>query len=456
MTSFGSSTAHRLSPAIANLPDLTITEARSGLDRGDFSASDLVEACLARIEATEGRLKAWVMVDAEGARQQAARPTEGPLAGIPFGIKDIIDVQDLPTTASSRVLAGNIAVEDAPVVATLRRAGAIILGKTNTQEFAYGCVSPPTANPFDLTRIPGGSSGGSAAAVAVSQCLGALGTDTAGSIRIPASCCGVSGLKPRPDVIPVGGVVPLAPSFDAVGPIARTPDDLLLIWDALGQSEPIDDGFRLAVPNSELLQGLDPEVEAAFNAAVSRLRSITVESGEVNMPSFYEFDVKRGPVLMIEALEVHRKAGWWPDRAADYNDETRSNLEFATKWDGTTTYVESQQACRDLAAEMASILEAFEVLATPTLKIPPPTMEEAAQTDGRTPRRPVVMELTRLTGVANVARMAAVSIPCGFTATGLPIGLQLMGPSEQRLLQVAKAYEDAAGWTARRPGLIAG
>lgn len=394
------------------------------------------------------------MVDSEGARRQASQNRDGPLAGVPVGIKDIIDVEGLPTTASSKVLDGNVAPADAPVVSMLRQAGAIILGKTNTHEFAYGVVSRPTANPWDLNRIPGGSSGGSAAAVAVSQCLGALGTDTAGSIRIPASCCGVAGLKPRPDIIPVDGVVPLAPSFDAVGPIARTVEDLTLIWAALGGEAAVEPGFALAVPAPSALPELDRAVELLMWEAVNVLRSLATESAEVSLPSFYEFDAKRGPVLMIEALQVHRKGGWWPDRAEDYSEETRLSLEFATRWDDSSTYEESVRACRELSAALAKAIAGFDILATPTLMTPPPTIAEAAITDRTGPRPPVVMGLTRLTGIANVARLAAISVLCGFTSDGLPVGLQLMGPSEAKLLEVAAAYEKATGWTDRRPPLI--
>ena len=192
------------------------------------SAVELLDEHLARIDASEPATRAWTAVDREGALAQARElDAEGPdparpLRGIPIGVKDVIDVAGLPTTAASRVLAGNVARSDAPVVARLRAAGAVIVGKTNTQEFAYGAVSPPTTNPWDPGRIPGGSSGGSGAALAAGHCLGALGTDTAGSIRIPAALCGVVGLKPRPGLVSLGGVIPLAPSLDVVGPMART------------------------------------------------------------------------------------------------------------------------------------------------------------------------------------------------------------------------------------------
>ena len=216
----------------------TLSSARSALRSGVVSPLEVLAACRNRIEQSEAGLGAWRAWDpgaaeAEANRMDAARRNELPLWGIPIGIKDIIDVAGTPTTANSRVLAGTVAHADAPVVARLRAAGALILGQTATHEFACGTVTPGTSNPWDLGRIPGGSSGGSAAALAAGHCLGALGTDTAGSIRIPAALCGVVGLKPRPGLVPMEGVIPLAPSFDVVGPLARTVDDVALLWQVL-------------------------------------------------------------------------------------------------------------------------------------------------------------------------------------------------------------------------------
>src|SRR5216683_4636792 len=215
-------------------PFTTLSGARSALRSGALSAADVLSACLDRMEESEAVVRAWTACDPSGAmdeagRLDAARRHDLPLWGTPIGVKDIIDVAAMPTTAASRVLAGNVAIADAPVVARLRAAGAVVLGKTNTQEFAYGAVTPGTSNPSDPSRIPGGSSGGSAAALAAGHCLGALGTDTAGSIRIPAALCGVVGLKPRAGRVPLDGIIPLAPSFDVVGPMAGTVADVALL-----------------------------------------------------------------------------------------------------------------------------------------------------------------------------------------------------------------------------------
>jgi aspartyl-tRNA(Asn)/glutamyl-tRNA(Gln) amidotransferase subunit A len=396
----------------------------------------------------------------------------GPLWGIPFAVKDIMDVAGLPTTAASKILADNVAASDAPVVELIRNSGAVILGKTNTQEFAYGVRTPPTANPWDVGRIPGGSSGGSAVALSASHCLGALGSDTAGSIRIPSALCGVTGLKPRPNTFPIGGVFPLALSFDVVGPMARNALDLALVCTALGSEMDwrrlqsgglLDDGFRLALPYDGMLPQLYPEIEEAYANAVEVVRKIAKSTTEAEntVPQLEEFDRPRSLVLMVEALEVHRSRGWWPARAADYTDETRSYLEYAERTfkssDGNTypEYDASLQSCRELGARFSSFLEYADVLATPSVARPAPTLEEAARV-GEGPRRPAVIELTRIPAAVNVAGLAGLSIPCGFTAEGLPIGLQLIGKDEALLVEIGVAYQRETDWHERRPPIAEG
>lgn len=463
---------------MGDLCDLTVAEAAKALSDRSIDPVELLRDCLVRIEATEPVLGAWVTIDREGALARAnelrKNDPAGPLWGIPIGVKDIIDVAGLPTTAGSKILAGNIAATDAPVVRALREAGAVILGKTNTHEFAYGCVTPPTTNPWDPSRVPGGSSGGSAAAVAVSQCLAALGTDTAGSIRIPSALCGVTGLKPRRGLIPLDGVIPLAPSFDVAGPIARSAEDLSIMWRALGRRNPhlewtrVAGGkgpdFRLALPDLEYLPELQPELRAEYLAAVQALESIASEVVPFTPPNFYDFDRPRSLVLMVEALEVHRSRGWWPDRAGDYTDETRSYLEYAERqfregeraalsfdWDVYPNYESALRVCGRFGTEMRGFLDTADVLVTPTLPRDAPTHEEAARTEEGSPRRPVVLELTRIPAPANVADLAAVTVPCGFTSAGLPIGLQLLGEDENLLLDVAAAYQNSTGWSRLRP-----
>jgi aspartyl-tRNA(Asn)/glutamyl-tRNA(Gln) amidotransferase subunit A len=418
----------------------------------------VLAACRDRFEQSEAELGAWKAWDpgaaeAEANRMDAARRDELPLWGIPMGIKDIIDVAGVPTTANSRVLAGTVPHADAPVVARLRAAGALILGKTATHEFASGTVTPGTSNPRDLGRIPGGSSGGSAAALAAGHCLGALGSDTAGSIRIPAALCGVVGLKPRPGLVPTEGVIPLAPSFDVVGPMARTVDDVALLWEVLSGS-PVDLGgaarLRVAFAPLEALPELEPEVASAYALALEALGGIAAGVREADVVPFASFDLARTLILMSEALQVHRSRGWWPVRADDYTEETRHYLRYAEKNLSPGAVEAARAECRTLAARLVSALDGADVLVTPTVPCVAPTHEEAARpTEGGRPRRPIAMKLTRIPGPVNVAGLAALSVPCGITgmsgengrASGLPVGLQIIGRDEATVLKLGAAYE---------------
>lgn len=436
----------------AEAADLTLAGARRAIASGALDPVELLEACLGRIHRTEPVVSAWVALDREGARSRARSSdrTSGPLAGIPLGVKDVIDVEGLPTTASSKVLAGNVARSSAPAVGALSGAGAVVLGKTNTQEFAYGAVTPPTANPWDPGRIPGGSSGGSAAALAAGHCLAALGTDTAGSIRIPAALCGVSGLKPRPGIVSLEGVVPLAPSLDTLGPMARTVEDLIVLWEVLsGRPVLVGPAPDLAVPAAGTLPELEPDVAAAYAAAVEALRPLCGGIVEAAVPPFSSFDLPRACVLMPEALQVHRSRGWWPERAADYTEETRGYLRHAERMSGERIEA-GRRECARLAARLIDAL-AGRVLATPTVPCEAPTHAEAAEAQAGSPRRPAVMKLTRIPGPINAAGLAALSIPCGFTSAGLPVGLQLAGFDEPTLLGLGLAFQRETGWHRRRP-----
>lgn len=416
------------------------------------SPKQAIAGSLATIDTSEPTVRAWIHVDRDGARSQAADleaagPAGRRLWGLPVGVKDIIDVAGMPTTAASRVFAGNVALTDAPVVARLRDAGAIVLGKTNTQEFAYGVVSAPTTNPRDASRIPGGSSGGSAAAIAAGQCWGALGTDTAGSIRIPAALCGVVGLKPRPGLVPMDGIIPLAPSFDVVGPMAATVAGVARLWEAMsGTQAALGDAgvLRVVYAPSTALPPLEPEVAVAYAQALQALRSIAAGVREAHVPAFARFDGPRATVLTWEALQVHRARGWWPDRAEEYTEETRNNLRRAAARLSPDDVAEARARCAGLAARLAASLDGADVLVTPTVPCVAPTHEEAAERGEDSPRRPVVMKLTRIPGPVNVAGLAALSVPCGFGAAGLPVGLQLIGRDEETILRLGAAYERLA------------
>jgi len=434
----------------------TVAEALASLGRQEVSAVELVQSCITAIRGSEKIVRAWVSLDEASALEQAARVDRGEqtgrLAGIPFAVKDIIDVAGLPTTASSRALKDNIPSKDAPVTAILRAEGAIILGKTNTHEFAYGYVSPPTTNPWDPARIPGGSSGGSAAAVAAGHCLGALGSDTGGSIRVPAALCGVSGLKPASIPFSMEGVVPLSPRMDVVGPLARTALDLEIIWTALGGLPAEDVPITLGIPSDETFGGCESQVLDRFHEAVQVLSSMAQETRAVEIPAFEDYNLPRASLIMPDALEVHRKAGWWPSRADDYTDEVRDFMLFAENL--PSEMIEAGQA---EAARLVGLLRAafsdVTVIATPTVPCVAPTHEESeAQEDGG-PRRGVAMKLMRLPGPANMAGLAAISLPCGLGAHGMPVGLQLMAIDEGPLLHLGKRFQQETEWHRLRPQL---
>ena len=417
-------------------------------------ADELLEECFEQIRSTEPTVKAWLHIDEAGASKQSAEIKDDdrrPLAGVPFGIKDLIDVEGMATTAGSKVLRGNIAKSDAPVVKRLRKAGAVIIGKTNTHEFAYGLITPPTSNPWDQSRIPGGSSGGSAAAVAADHCRAAIGSDTGGSVRVPAALCGVSGLKPRPGIIPTEGVIPLAPSFDVVGPIARTAAELRPLWDVLADTASTQDEapFRMGFVPESLLPSLDERVSSAFADALKVLARLgKLEEAEV--PHFDEFRWPRLASFMPEVLDVHRSKGWWPSHADEYTDEIRSYLEYTESHFTEEMIKEGRKEAKRLSAKLAEAVSGFDAVATPTCPIPAPTHEEAARSEEGSARRPMANILTTIPAPVNLAGLAAISIPCGFV-DALPIGLQLMGTNEDVLLSIAEAFQRETDWHERRP-----
>jgi aspartyl-tRNA(Asn)/glutamyl-tRNA(Gln) amidotransferase subunit A len=445
---------------MTDLADLDIEGAGRAIAAGELSAVELTEACLGRATLLEGDVKAFTLLDGAGAVRQAraldderARgDTRGPLHGIPLCIKDLIDVEGLPTTASSRVLRDNIARTDAPVVARLRAAGGVIVGKTNTQEFAYGVVTAPTVNPWDRDRIPGGSSGGSAAAIAAGMSLGGVGTDTAGSIRIPSALCGISGLKPRPGIVSLEGIIPLAPSLDACGPMARTASDLGVLLDAMTEvaRERVEaTRLRVALPDDVEVAAADPEVAAAVADATRVLSDNGLTTVEVSLPSFEEWDVPRSLPLMLEALEIHRSRNWYPDKQELYTEETLGSLRYAETV-GAAKISDAARRLSELKSALVAVFERADVLVLPATQGAAPTVAEAMNKDGGH-RTPVVRRLTRLCGPMNVCGLAAASVPCGFSSDGLPIGLQLVGREESMVLAVAEHYQSLTEWHDRRP-----
>ena len=444
-------------------PGTTIAALGPRLRRGDVTAGALVEACLATIEKRDPVLNAFITVLANDARRQAraldaelARGLDrGPLHGIPISLKDIIDRAGTPTTAASRLRAGHRAAADAPVTARLRAAGAIIVGKCNLHEFAFGTTGEesaygPSRNPHAPAHVPGGSSSGSAVSVAAGMALASIGTDTGGSIRIPASACGVVGLKPTHGEVSAAGVVPLAPSLDHVGPIARSVGDAALLYGIMcGAPRRADGGGqqveppaalwpRLGIPRRYFLDLLEPAVEGAFADTVERLARAGCRIDDVDIPHAAD----TGPVyLHTQLAEAAEQHGADLDARPDaYGRGVRLRLELG-RYVLAEDYVRAQRGRRILTAEVDAALENRAALLLPTLPIVPPRLGTDRIAIGEATETTRALTL-RLTQLFDVTGHPAISIPCG-TAGGLPAAVQLVGRrgETEGLLAVAAACE---------------
>ncbi|MBE3015860.1 amidase [Microbispora sp. NEAU-D428] len=427
---------------------LTATAASAAIARGELSPAELTEHMLARIEATEPCLNAYATVTADRARARAAalagEPARGPLHGLPIGIKDLIDTAGVPTGYGSPLFTGHVPERDASAVARLREAGVVILGKHTTHELAWGgrTDSPffgPTHNPYRRGRIPGGSSGGSAASVAAGSCLGALGSDTAGSVRIPAALSGCVGFKPTRGRVPLDGVLPLAPSLDHLGVLARTVDDAALLTTALAAPAPAD---LPAKPRVGWLGGwfdavLAPEVREALAATRSRLEEHGLRVDDVVVP---------GEPLMPQALlsRIAHEAGAFHRRAFERNPELFGPdiAELMRMAPPTADQVEAHEAAiRRLTGALRRALASCDVLACATVPVVAPPIGAMTLTAGNQ-EWPVEFVLTRLTSPFNAAGLPAVSVPVTL-AGGLPVGLQLAGAAmrDEVVLHVARTVE---------------
>jgi aspartyl-tRNA(Asn)/glutamyl-tRNA(Gln) amidotransferase subunit A len=447
---------------------------------GELSPREAVERFLRRIEERDPELNAYITVRAEEALVEAGAlersPERGPLYGVPVAVKDVIDVAGTPTTAASRILADNVPARDADVVVRLRAAGAVILGKLNTHEFAYGALttSPhfgPARNPWDLGRVCGGSSGGSASAAAAELAAGALGTDTAGSIRIPASLCGVSGLRPSIGRVSNRGVVPVAWSFDTVGPIARTAADCALLLEAIAGHDPGDPataevpvphyaaglcedahGVRVGVVQALFERGVDPQVAATVEEAVASLRGLGATVEPVEIPLFEHAGTIQQAMQFPEATAAHLE--WLRTRLPDYADDVRARL-LTGLFVPATAYVTGRRARRVFAEEVRRAFERTDIIAAPTMPVTAPRIgQETVELDGR--EIPYRLTLIRFNSPWTLAGCPSMSVPCGFLE-GLPVGLSLVARpfDEEGLLRVAHAYQAATDWHERRPALEA-
>ncbi len=414
----------------------TIAEISKEVRRRAVSPVELTEQCLARIEKLNPTLNAFVTVTADSALAQA-RTAEaeiargdwrGPLHGIPLALKDLIDTAAVPTTAASELYRDRVPAYDAEVVCRLKAVGAVLLGKQNMHEFAYGGSSMiscfgPVRNPLNSAHIAGGSSGGSAAAVAAGMCFAALGTDTGGSIREPAALCGIVGLKPTYGLVSTQGVLPLAPSLDHVGPLTRTVEDAAIVlqaisdWPGVNFAEPLSPHLRLGFPQGLFLEQLDPEVQASFQQARQFLSSKFNGSRELHLP-----DPGGRVLLAAEAWAVHAENIFLSPNL--YQPETLRRLrggEELTPQELAAARAELAQARLDITR----LFDDVDLLITPTTPQPAPSIADLANHPHDL--RPREILLLRNTRPFNVWGLPAISVPCGFTKAGLPIGLQIAG-----------------------------
>lgn len=448
-----------------SLLDRDIRTIATGYRDGSWSPADVTAACLRRIEDTDAALHAWVVVDADGALQAAATAERelargsdrGPLHGVPIGVKDIFDVASMPTRCGSRARA-SVANADAnaTVVEHLVRGGAVILGKTVTQEFAAGVISAPARNPWDLSRIPGGSSGGSAAAVAVGAAFGALGSDTGGSIRIPAAACGVTGFKPAFAALSLEGVFPLSWSLDTAGPIARTVDDTWLLWKTL-QAEgnaPLSTagaGFpsrkvRLGVPRQYFLAAVQPGVGATFESALATLPQSEFALVDVDWPLARAAHACAFIINRVETASVHlQEARQRPESFRDYGADLRVRVA-AGSLVPASAYLLAQRVRTAIRDSMADLFRTHDLdaIIAPTLPTAPVDAERLRIEDTGLDES-LGAAWTRLTIPFNATGQPVLSVPGGLDGDGLPVGLQLAGrPGEEDLLfQIGNGVEAA-------------
>jgi aspartyl-tRNA(Asn)/glutamyl-tRNA(Gln) amidotransferase subunit A len=457
-------------PAVTETVQLTLEDAAALVRDRRVSPSELTEACLARIEAVEPRLNAFVTVTRDLARAQAREATaeiksgryRGPLHGIPVAVKDLFATQGIRTTAGSRILADWIPDEDATVVRKLREAGAVLLGKLGMHEFAYGVssVNPhfgDVHNPWDATKIPGGSSGGSAVAVTAGEAYATLGSDTGGSIRIPASLCGCVGLKPTFGRASLFGAIPLAWSLDHPGPLARTVRDVAIATAAIAGFDPRDPisaerpvpdflaaidrgarGLRVGVPTDHVWDQCDPAIAGSVRGAIGALARAGAEIVEIRWPRAAEYAAASSAVLGVEARAYHE--GSFPGRSADYGPLIRARLAAQGDVDALT-YARSMRLLLEARAGAADRdLEGVDVLAMPTVPSRAWTIEEAKNI-------PRPSEWTRITRIFDLTGQPAISVPCGIDPDGIPIGLQFAARmwDEAAALRAARAYELVRG-----------
>ncbi len=462
------------------LTRLSLSEAAHLVRAGRLSPVELTQAHLERIAALDGRINSFITVLAEQALEQARqaaadlqrgrRPNGGPLGrlhGLPLAIKDNIETAGVRTTAGSLFFRDYIPSQDAVVVARLKAAGAILLGKTNLHEIALGLTSDnphfgTCHNPWNLACVPGGSSGGSAAALAAHFCLGALGSDTGGSIRVPAALCGVVGLKPTFGRVSLRGVIPLSWNLDHVGPMARRVEDVAVLLQVIAGYDPDDptsklvavDDYRaylrrgvaqwkIALAEGEYFQANHPAVTQAVQAAAQVFESLGARVEPLEIPYLHQTALANGLMVVSDAAAYHAER--LQERPQNFGPDVLQRLQIGAGLP-LAEYIRLRRTQVEIRRHFERLFERYDLLLLPTTPIPAPPIQGAEALE-------LARQLTRYTAPFNLSGLPAISLPCGFTDEGLPIGLQIVAAhwNEARLLRAASAYEQATPWHQHLP-----
>jgi len=446
---------------MTDLKTLTLSDAVRMIELKQVSSTELNASVMSRIEQLNPSMCAFITV----MKPEYTKDGTLPLRGVPISVKDLYDTKGVKTTAGSRIFADRVPVQDADAVRKLKTAGAVIVGKTNLHEFAFGVttINPHygiARNPWNRDRISGGSSGGSASAVALGMGLGSLGSDTGGSIRIPASLCGIVGLKPTYGRVSLQGVIPLAWSLDHAGPMTRTVRDAAVLLQIIAEPDPQSlpytealsgniAGLRVGIPTNYFYEQLDPLVERTVRSALSALEKLGARLVHIEVPGIAIHRAAWFQIASAEAYSYHEFL--LQKHPALYGTDVRARLE-AGKVLLSVDYVRSQRSRTLIKEQCAQLFRTVDVIVTPTVPISAPRIEDVYKPWGAGPET-AVASLTRLTRFFNLVGLPAISIPCGFTDDNLPIGLQIVGKAfdEFTVLRTAHAYEQSAGWFQRAP-----
>jgi aspartyl-tRNA(Asn)/glutamyl-tRNA(Gln) amidotransferase subunit A len=465
-----------------DLTNLPLAAAARALRNREYSPLELTEAYLRRIEALNPFINAYITITAERARDDARRATQefavgkirGPLHGIPIAHKDLFETAGIRTTGGAKIHADHVPTADCTVARKLREAGTVLLGKLNTHEYAYGVTTDnphygATRNPWDLERSPAGSSGGSGAAIAAGLACAATGSDTGGSIRMPASVCGVVGLKPTYGRVSKAGVLPLSYRFDHTGPLTRRVEDAALMLNAIAGYDPVDAcslrvpvedvtvrlgegvrGLRIGVPRGYFFDQLEDDIAAALEAAIDEFVRLGAVVSELEIPAIAEGINGAFGFVLAEAQEIHAVSLY--TRPQDFGADVLALLNSYTLT--ASDLMVGLRDCDALTAAMCMALETVDVLLTPTTPITAVRIGQESVRYGKT-EESVMGAMIRCTAPFNATHLPALSLPCGFSRAGLPIGMQIAGRpfDEATVLRAGHAYEQATGWHLQSPVL---